>query len=129
MLLYKSLFLFIQEQKKKLDENKITVSGQIKTVEPVSYLDMIMLEKNSFLIATDSGGIQKEAYFYKKPCITLREETEWVELVNCGVNVLVGSNPKKISDSFNSFPPLKFNRTFYGDGDTAKNIVKQLINL
>jgi UDP-GlcNAc3NAcA epimerase len=115
--------------KTKLDESKIIISGQIKTVEPVSYLDMIMLEKKSFLIVTDSGGIQKEAFFYKKPCITLREETEWIELVNCGVNLLVGSNSLKISDSFNSFPPLKFNQTFYGSGDASTNIVKQLTNL
>ena len=71
----------------------------IRLIEPVGYLDMLALEYGSTLILTDSGGIQKEAFFLGKPCITLRDETEWVETVNAGLNVLAGADLRKILDS------------------------------
>ena len=112
--------------KKKLSENNITLEGQILAIEPLGYLDMIMLEKNANKIATDSGGIQKEAYFYDVPCITLRDETEWVELIQANVNILVGSDSRGISNSLNSFSPSGFNHSFYGSGNSAKEIVEHI---
>lgn len=72
-----------------LTREKIAVGQQLRLVEPVGYLEMLLLEKNANLIVTDSGGVQKEAFFYEVPCVTLREETEWVELVELGWNRLV----------------------------------------
>ena len=78
---------------------------------------------------TDSGGLQKEAYFFKKKCVTLRDQTEWVELVECGCNVLAGSDSKKILDSvsFMMSANSDFSRNLYGDGKTGLFIVRKLM--
>ena len=68
----------------------------IKIIPPVSYLEMILLEKNCRMIVTDSGGVQKESHFFKRPCIVLRKETEWIELVHNGTSVLVDADPDLI---------------------------------
>jgi UDP-GlcNAc3NAcA epimerase len=109
-------------------ENLFTdVSSKLYCIEPVGYMDMIMLEQNACLIATDSGGIQKEAYFHKVPCITLRSETEWSELVECGWNRLINDTSDikrmlyeemKIKDSGNSL---------YGNGDTGMKIANSML--
>lgn len=99
---------------------------EFRTIEPVGYFDMIMLLKNCNLVMTDSGGVQKEAFFFKKPCITLREQTEWVELVENGFNILTGSNTQKILSAFNevSQKDFDFSTKLYGDGNAADMATK-----
>ena len=95
----------------------------INLIEPVGYLEMIWLESNCQLICTDSGGVQKEAYFFRKPCITMRDETEWVELVESGWNILVGANEKIISSNINNFDVPKEYKSMYGEGNAAFTII------
>jgi len=101
--------------------NKIKKSS-ILLIEPLSYLDMIKLEKESRLILTDSGGIQKEAYFLKIPCVTLREETEWIETLQYGWNRLVGTNDKKILRAIKNYQIPKIYKKHYGSGKTSELI-------
>ena len=101
--------------------------NNILFVDPVGYLDMLILEKNARKILTDSGGIQKEAYFFRVPCITLREETEWVETVESGWNVLVSSNKKKIIETTNYFMPAGDTNAFFGNGKSSKKICRYII--
>jgi UDP-GlcNAc3NAcA epimerase len=98
------------------------------TIEPVGYLDMIQLIKNSRLVMTDSGGLQKEAFFFKKNCITLRNESEWTELVEHGFNALAGSKASKIMAAFEKMTKENyvFNLPLYGDGHAAKKIAAYL---
>ena len=115
--------------KKKLQEYNIKLNGQVNSIDPVGYLDMVMLEKNSHKIVTDSGGVQKEAFFYKVPCVTLRVETEWVELVDLGVNVLVGSDQEKIKDMVKMEITSYTKKKMYGEGNTAENILRAIIKI
>jgi len=111
------------------DNNLIDLLTGLKVIEPVSYFDMITLEESSKVILTDSGGVQKEAFFFSTPCITLRDETEWVETVKEGGNKIVGADSDKIFDAYIGFlnqPPLENNLEVYGDGKTAKNIIDKL---
>lgn len=106
--------------------NSLVESQNVQLISPVGYLDMLMLESNAKKIITDSGGVQKEAYFLKVPCVTLREETEWVETLIGGKNILVGSNPAKIRKAVN-YPDSKSGwQDFYGKGDAAEKIAKTL---
>ena len=102
------------------------VGETCRLIPPVGYLDMVLLEKNARLIATDSGGVQKEAYFCGVPCITLREETEWVETVEAGWNVLVGVERERIISVALSFVPPETRLALYGDGSAAKRCVALL---
>lgn len=86
----------------------------LQFVEPVSYLDMLLLEKQAHVIVTDSGGVQKEAYWFKVPCVTLRNETEWVETLESGWNVLVGSEPPRIIEAVDKAQPGSMLQDAYG---------------
>jgi UDP-N-acetylglucosamine 2-epimerase len=101
----------------------------IKFVDPVSYLDMLKLEKNAKAILTDSGGIQKEAYWFGVPCFTLREETEWVETIKQGWNKLVGSEEKEIVEAVSQFKGKSLPEkrpSLFGDGKAGEAIVRLL---
>jgi UDP-N-acetylglucosamine 2-epimerase len=95
----------------------------VKMITPVGYLDMLMLEQNARLILTDSGGMQKEAYFCEVPCITLRPETEWIETVEAGWNVVAGADRDRIVDAVRSFQPGGRPPAVFGDGHAAEKIV------
>jgi len=97
----------------------------IQMIKPVGYLDMLLLEKNAKKMITDSGGVQKEAYFFKIPCITLRKETEWVETVEDGWNRLA-TDKERIIAAIKTFSPEKKQTEFYGKGDAAKKIASLL---
>lgn len=103
--------------------------GGIHLLDPVGYLDMIQLERAAERIATDSGGVQKEAYFFNTPCVTLRQETEWVELVECGANRLVSpADREAIVEAVLSGPPFPpGDGVLYGNGHAGDEILSQLL--
>ena len=94
----------------------------LKLIDPVSYMDILLLEKEARVILTDSGGIQKEAYWFGVPCVTLRDETEWVETVNSGWNVLVGAESERILKATRDAKPGSSLKDDYGDGKAAEKI-------
>lgn len=98
----------------------------VRLIDPVGYFDIIALEKSARLLLTDSGGMQKEAYWLKVPCITLRDETEWVETVEAGWNILTGADQKKISNAVQNFTPPMEHQSLYGDGHAAEKIINAL---
>jgi UDP-GlcNAc3NAcA epimerase len=121
--------------RQKIAELEASAGGRmtnslLKMIEPVGYLDMLVLEQNARLILTDSGGMQKEAYFFGVPCVTLRPETEWVETVEAGWNVLTGADREQILKAVKtrvwpqSEPPAIF-----GDGRAAHHIVEKLASV
>ena len=105
---------------------KNKIGKNVIITKPVGYFDFICLEMNAKKILTDSGGIQKESYLLKVPCITLRENTEWIETINDGWNVLVGGDKEKILNAVNNFQPQGKQRNVFGDGHASGNIVKIL---
>jgi UDP-N-acetylglucosamine 2-epimerase len=115
--------------RKMLAQFDIAADTDIKLIDPVGYLDMINLEVNSRLIFTDSGGVQKEAYFAEVPCVTLRNETEWVETVEAGVNLLAGRQCDSIIKCYEKALQVNVNlkTDLYGTGETAKAIVESLL--
>ncbi len=98
-------------------------------IEPVGYLEMVWFLQRCSLVLTDSGGLQKEAYFFEKPCITMRDETEWIELVASGTNKLAGADTEKIVAAFEAMRK-KLDSSFpliYGDGHSADQILQELL--
>ncbi|WP_120971580.1 UDP-N-acetylglucosamine 2-epimerase (non-hydrolyzing) [Comamonas sp. lk] len=123
-----TVFLVHPRTAKMLDHFEINVSPLIQLVEPVGYIDMIRLIQNCSVVLTDSGGLQKEAYFLGRPCITLRDETEWTELVDVGANILVGTDPIKIEKAVESMISLNsVPYGIYGQGNAADLISQDLL--
>ena len=108
---------YLHSQNLKLD---------VKVIDPVGYFDMLALLENCSLVMTDSGGLQKEAYFFNKYCITLRDQTEWIELIKAGANSIVGANKSKILSAYhaNKNSKLVEGKPLYGDGNAAELIAK-----
>jgi UDP-GlcNAc3NAcA epimerase len=113
--------------RKIIAKNGFQLNSNIKVIEPVGYFEMLELELNCMCIITDSGGVQKEAYFMKKPCITLRDQTEWVETVNSGWNVLTGANKAEILNAFSNLKTPSSYPALYGTGNTGVRILEHLI--
>ncbi|WP_235832216.1 non-hydrolyzing UDP-N-acetylglucosamine 2-epimerase [Aquirufa rosea] len=105
-------------KKENIDISKLNV------IDPVGYLEMLWLLKNCSTVITDSGGLQKEAYFFQKPCLTTRSETEWVELLDEGVNHLVGTDTNVIVNAYNNITFPSNPKLLYGVGNAAEQIVK-----
>jgi len=113
----------------KIIKNSDLKIDNLLIIEPVGYLEMVFLLNRCKLVMTDSGGLQKEAFFFKKPCITLRNETEWVELIENGFNKIVGADKLMIIDSFRKQKyNLNFSVNLYGKKSASENIVNELIN-
>ena len=113
---------------KYLEQYGIELPKHIITIDPVGFYDMLDLEENCFQIVTDSGGVQKEAYFFGKPCITLRDQTEWVETVDAGWNRVVGADTKAVLNALSAKKPEGMQISLYGDGDAGSkilNIIKE----
>jgi UDP-GlcNAc3NAcA epimerase len=104
----------------------LELPGNVTLIDPVGYLEILVLEENAEAIVTDSGGVQKEAYFAGRPCITLRTTTEWTETVDAGWNVLVGTDPVAIARAMREFRPEGPRPELFGDGHAAERVVKAL---
>ena len=104
----------------------LTMGDGLMAVDPVGYIDMLVLEKNARCVLTDSGGVQKEAYLLAVPCVTLREETEWPETLDNGWNVLAGTDPERIVAAAGRPAPKGEPTRCFGDGHAAERIVKAL---
>lgn len=124
------IVLPLHPRTKKILESYRIETANIDIIDPVGYLNMIWLIENCSMVMTDSGGLQKEAFFFKKPCITLRDQTEWVELVEHKVNVLTGANKDLIINAathqgFFNYDAL--DKPLYGDGNASKKILNELL--
>ena len=127
--------VFRREEKvaiaKKLDALGIQAGPAVRLVEPASYFEMLLLERSAALVVTDSGGVQKEAFFHRVPCVTLREETEWVELVAIGANRLAPPRDAAgilaaIEQGLATPQPVFDHPGLYGDGDASGKIAARL---
>ena len=104
-------------------------ANNLRIIDPVGYLNMVWLIDHAGLVITDSGGLQKEAYFFGVPCITLRDETEWIELIEVGANVLVGADKGKIIEAVarSLGKKVKDTHQIYGEGKASEKIVSELV--
>ena len=119
--------------RKNLADELPRIKKTLRIIDPVPYLDMLILEKNARVILTDSGGVQKEAYWFKVPCVTMRDETEWVELVSAGWNHVVGADFERIVKTLESVEreglgaTLSRTENLYGEGRSCEGIIKHLV--
>lgn len=109
---------------KALAKNGISLGENVEVADPVGYLEMLALESRARMILTDSGGVQKEAYLVGVPCVTLRDETEWVETVETGWNILTGADREKIVQTVRTFQPPPARPDLFGDGMAAEKIAR-----
>lgn len=123
------LFPVHPRTRKLCDSLSLTAQEQLHQIEPVGYCDMLHLEQQAALIVTDSGGVQKEAFLQRVPCLTLRDNTEWTETVECGWNRLVGADGDRLLQEARRFlqqgPPAE-HLSFYGDGEAGSLILQKL---
>jgi UDP-GlcNAc3NAcA epimerase len=112
--------------RKVISASHARLGPHIHMIDPVGYLDMVSLAASARLLLTDSGGLQKEAYWMRVPCVTLRDETEWVETVTAGWNTLVGSDSDTIVHAVRTFAPPASHPSLYGDGAAAARCVERL---
>ena len=125
----KQIILPLHPRTKKIISNLKLNIDNLTIIDPLGYLEMVWLIDNCGLVMTDSGGLQKEAYFFEKQCITLRDETEWVELVNIGANTLVGADKTEILKAYKNnseFNLKNSNIDLYGGGEASEKIVLEL---
>jgi UDP-GlcNAc3NAcA epimerase len=115
------------EQFGLVKELRLDGDANLRIVDPLGYLDMVRLVSAARMVLTDSGGLQKEAYWLGVPCVTLREETEWVETVRAGWNLLAGTDVPKITHAVRDFTPPKERPSLYGDGYAAKRCVEIML--
>jgi UDP-GlcNAc3NAcA epimerase len=112
-----------QEVQQIIDRNSL-----IRIIPPASFFEMVMLEKNTRMVITDSGGVQKEAFFFNKPCVILRPETEWVELVQCGSAILADADEKRITGAAASLLTAKLEfPSLFGDGHAAEFMCNKML--
>lgn len=126
----RQIILPLHPRTKKLLEHCDIDSSKLTIIDPVGYLNMVWLLEHCSLVMTDSGGLQKEAFFFSKPCITMRDETEWVELVESGVNQLVGADKDRIMNALSAVKKdLIFDQFLYGNGEASQRIISHLLAL
>ena len=115
----------------RIEEFAISTNG-IHTIEPLSYSQMVSLQRKAKVVLTDSGGLQKEAYWMRTPCVTIRDETEWTELVDAGVNIVTGASRENIVQAVGKFLgegfPINTSAELYGNAGASERIVERLVD-
>lgn len=114
--------------RKILEQNNLHFENHVTLIDPIGYFEMIAYEEKCSCVLTDSGGVQKEAFFFEKPCITMRDSTEWVELVENGWNTLTGADTQKIINTIKKIKIPNTHPLLYGDGECAKKIINSLLD-